>query len=150
MRGRRRPCRAGSRPPNDGQSHPGHDRTDRPRRERSAVSHPGLVNGALFWHNWITTDAVWAEFWLDRQSRAVRGKLAEAVVRDAYARMADRRHVTDLYINQTTLLCITYCTIVGVRKVKPEHRSAELSDRSALRQRHRRLVAAPGFALPTS
>ena len=49
--------------------------------------YPGIVNGALFWDNWIATDAMWAETWLGRRSFAIRGKLAEAVVRDAYARL---------------------------------------------------------------
>ena len=53
--------------------------------------HPSLVNGAFFWDNWIATDAMWADFWLGRRSFAVRGKLAEAVVRDAYARLAGAR-----------------------------------------------------------
>ncbi|MYA41080.1 MAG: hypothetical protein F4Z31_04950 [Gemmatimonadetes bacterium] len=50
--------------------------------------YPGIVNGAFFWDNWIATDAMWAETWLGRRSLAIRGKLAEAVVRDAYARIA--------------------------------------------------------------
>ena len=54
----------------------------------ASASHPGLVNGAFFWDNWIATDEMWVEFWLDRRSFAVRGKLAEAVVRDSYARLA--------------------------------------------------------------
>lgn len=49
--------------------------------------YPGVVNGAFFWDNWIATDAMWAETWLGRRSFAIRGKLAETVVRDAYARM---------------------------------------------------------------
>ena len=49
--------------------------------------YPGIVNGAFFWDNWIATDAMWAETWLGRRSFAIRGKLAEAVVRDAYARL---------------------------------------------------------------
>ncbi len=57
----------------------------------ASASYPGLVNGAFFWDNWIATDAMWAEFWLERRSFAVRGKLAEAVVRDAYARLAGGR-----------------------------------------------------------
>ena len=57
----------------------------------ASASYPGLVNGAFFWDNWIATDAMWAEFWLDRRSFAVRGKLAEAVVREAYARLAEAR-----------------------------------------------------------
>ena len=50
--------------------------------------YPGIVNGAFFWDNWIATDAMWADHWLGRRSFAVRGKLAESVVRDAYARLA--------------------------------------------------------------
>ena len=57
----------------------------------ASSSQPDLVNGAFFWDNWIATDAMWAEFWLDRRSFAVRGKLAEAVVRDSYARLAGAR-----------------------------------------------------------
>ena len=57
----------------------------------ASSSHPDLVNGAFFWDNWIATDAMWAEFWLDRRSFAMRGKLAEAVVRDSYARLAGAR-----------------------------------------------------------
>ena len=57
----------------------------------ASAHHPGLVNGAFFWDNWIATDAMWADFWLGRRSFAVRGKLAEAVVRDAYARLATIR-----------------------------------------------------------
>lgn len=55
----------------------------------ASASHPGLVNGAFFWDNWIATDEMWSEFWLGKRSFAVRRKLAEAVVRDAYARLAN-------------------------------------------------------------
>ena len=57
----------------------------------TSARYPGLVNGAFLWDNWIATDAMWADYWLDRRSFAVRGKLAEAVVRDAYARLAGAR-----------------------------------------------------------
>ena len=57
----------------------------------TSARHPSLVNGAFLWDNWIATDAMWADHWLDRRSFAVRGKLAEAVVRDAYARLAGAR-----------------------------------------------------------
>ena len=50
--------------------------------------YPGIVNGAFFWDNWIATDALWAEFWAGARNMSLRGKLAEEVVRDAYARMA--------------------------------------------------------------
>ncbi len=58
---------------------------------QTSTRYPGLVNGAFFWDNWIATDAMWAEYWLGRRSFAARGKLAEAVVRDAYARLAGAR-----------------------------------------------------------
>ena len=57
----------------------------------TSARYPGLVNGAFFWDNWIATDAMWADYWLGRRSFAVRGKLAEAVVGDAYARLAGAR-----------------------------------------------------------
>ncbi|MCY4646765.1 MAG: Ig-like domain-containing protein [Gammaproteobacteria bacterium] len=58
---------------------------------KASARYPGLVNGAFFWDNWIATNAMWADHWLGRRSFAVRGKLAEAVVRDAYARLAGAR-----------------------------------------------------------
>ena len=57
----------------------------------TSARYPGLVNGAFLWDNWIATDAMWADYWLDRRSFAVRGKLAEEVVRHAYARLAGAR-----------------------------------------------------------
>lgn len=57
----------------------------------TSARYPGLVNGAFFWDNWIATDAMWADYWLGRRSFAARGKLAEAVVRDAYASLAGAR-----------------------------------------------------------
>ena len=57
----------------------------------TSARYPGLVNGAFLWDNWIATDAMWADYWLGRRSFAVRGKLAEEVVRDAYARLAGAR-----------------------------------------------------------
>ena len=55
----------------------------------ASVRYPGIVNGAFFWDNWIARDAMWADYWLDRRSFAFRGKLAETVVRDAYASLAE-------------------------------------------------------------
>ena len=49
---------------------------------------PGIVNGAFSWDNWIATAAIWADHRLGRRGFAVRGKLAEPVVRDTYARLA--------------------------------------------------------------
>lgn len=57
----------------------------------TSARYPSLVNGAFLWDNWIATDAMWAEYWLGRRSFAVRGKLAEGVVRDAYASLAGAR-----------------------------------------------------------
>ena len=56
----------------------------------TAERYPGVMNGAFFWDNWMTTDALWAEFWAGARNTSLRGKLAEDVVRDAYARMAAR------------------------------------------------------------
>ena len=50
--------------------------------------YPGIVNGAFFWDNWITTEALWQEWWAGRRNFAIRGKLAEDVVRAEYARRA--------------------------------------------------------------
>ena len=61
---------------------------------RAWISNPSLKwsernsLNAFSWGNWIATDAMWADHWLGRRSFAIRGKLAEAVVRDAYARLA--------------------------------------------------------------
>ncbi|MDE2979919.1 MAG: Ig-like domain-containing protein [Gemmatimonadota bacterium] len=51
-------------------------------------AHPGLVNGAFFWDNWIATNAMWVEILGDKRTYSFRGKLAEAVVRDVYGRWA--------------------------------------------------------------
>ena len=50
--------------------------------------YPGIVNGAFFWDNWITTEELWQEWAAGRRNFYIRGKLAEAVVRDAYGRLA--------------------------------------------------------------
>ena len=55
---------------------------------RTGDRQPGLVNGVFLWDNWIGTDAMYAERWRDRLFFTVRGKLAEAVVRDVYGRWA--------------------------------------------------------------
>ncbi len=52
----------------------------------ASETYPGIVNGTFFWDNWIATDAMWAETWLNRRSLAIRGKLAETVVRDGYGK----------------------------------------------------------------
>ena len=55
---------------------------------RTGDRYPDLVNGAFLWDNWIGTDAMYAERWRDRLFFTVRGKLAEAVVREVYGRWA--------------------------------------------------------------
>ena len=45
--------------------------------------HPGVLNGAFFWDNWIASDAVWA-YWAGQRTSSIRDKLAEEVVRSAY------------------------------------------------------------------
>lgn len=51
---------------------------------------PGIVNGAFWWDNWIASDAMWAEYWAGRRTYAIRDKLAEEVVRSAYAAAQSR------------------------------------------------------------
>lgn len=46
--------------------------------------YPGVVNGVFYWDNWITTEALWMEWWAGRTSYSIRGKPAEEVVRVAY------------------------------------------------------------------
>ncbi len=48
--------------------------------------YPGIINGAFFWDNWMATEAHWDDWWAGRRSFAIRGKLAEDVVRAEYAR----------------------------------------------------------------
>ncbi|MYB58027.1 MAG: EF-hand domain-containing protein [Gemmatimonadetes bacterium] len=53
------------------------------------TNNPGLLNGIFYWDNWIASDGLWAEWWAGRRSFAIRGKLAEEVVRSAYASYAE-------------------------------------------------------------
>lgn len=46
------------------------------------------MRGAFLSDDWIATDATWADPWPESLSFAIRGKLAEWAVRDAYARVA--------------------------------------------------------------
>ena len=55
---------------------------------RTSERYPGIVNGAFFWDNWITSEALWQEYWAGRRNFSVRGKLAEAVVSRHYGRLA--------------------------------------------------------------
>ena len=54
----------------------------------TAERYPGIINGAFFWGNHIATDEMWAIRRLHRRNFAIRGKLAEEVVRAEYARRA--------------------------------------------------------------
>ncbi len=50
--------------------------------------HPGVVNGAFLWDNWMTSAELWASYWAGRRAFAVRDKVSERVVRATYARTA--------------------------------------------------------------
>ena len=47
---------------------------------------PGVLNGVFYTDNWMASDALWAEWWAGRRSYSIRGKPAEAVIREAYQR----------------------------------------------------------------
>ena len=53
------------------------------------TNNPDVLNGVFYWDNWITSDELWREWWAGRRSFAIRGKLAEDVVRSAYASYAE-------------------------------------------------------------
>ena len=53
-------------------------------------SHPGVVNGAFLWDNWLTSAELWAGYWADHRASHVRDKPAEEIVRSAYALWRDR------------------------------------------------------------
>ena len=55
---------------------------------RTMQRYPGVLKGAFFWDNWITTDELWQAHWARRRSFSIRDKPAEEVVRSAYAQMA--------------------------------------------------------------
>ena len=48
---------------------------------------PGIVNGAFRWTNWIHMEDMWAGQWARERHFGIRGQPADAVVRDAYARL---------------------------------------------------------------
>ena len=47
--------------------------------------YPGVLHGAFFWDNWITSSREWQENWVGWRRHSFRGKLAEDVVRERYA-----------------------------------------------------------------
>ena len=49
---------------------------------------PGLVNGAFFFDNWITTEELWNDTWVYHRGLSIKGKLAEDIIRSAYASYA--------------------------------------------------------------
>ena len=49
--------------------------------------HPGILNGAFFWDNWISSEEIWQDdgYWVGTRTFSLRGRLlAEEVVRTAY------------------------------------------------------------------
>lgn len=50
--------------------------------------HPGVVNALFLWDNWIAGDELWAGYWANRRTFAVRDKLSESIVRGVYSRWA--------------------------------------------------------------
>ncbi len=49
--------------------------------------HPGILNGAFFWDNWVSSEEIWQDdgYWVGTRTFSIRGRpLAEAVVRRAY------------------------------------------------------------------
>ena len=55
--------------------------------------YPGVVNGGFYWDNWITTEALWMEWWAGRRSYSICGKPAEEIVRAAYGEYKEWRYV---------------------------------------------------------
>ena len=47
-------------------------------------TYPGVLNGVFWWDNWLASDAMWNDT-LEWRSFGIRGRLAEDVVRTAYA-----------------------------------------------------------------
>ena len=47
-------------------------------------TYPGVLNGVFWWDNWLASDAEWSKI-LGWRGFGIRGKLAEDVVREAYA-----------------------------------------------------------------
>ena len=48
------------------------------------ANNPDLLNGVFYWDNWITSDELWSEWWVNHRSFAIKEKLAEEVIRSAY------------------------------------------------------------------
>ena len=51
------------------------------------AQHPGILNGAFFWDNWMASEDIWQDdgFWVGTRTFGIRGRrLAEEVVRSAY------------------------------------------------------------------
>ena len=53
---------------------------------RTMSRHPGVVNGAFFWDNWIAGDDLWQTYWARTRSFSIRDKPAGEVVRAQYER----------------------------------------------------------------
>ena len=48
------------------------------------VNNPGVLDGVFYWDNWITSDELWGEWWVNHRSFSIKSKLAEEVIRTAY------------------------------------------------------------------
>ena len=49
---------------------------------------PCVVNGVFFFDNWITSEELWNDTWAYNRGLSIKGKLAEDVIRSAYASYA--------------------------------------------------------------
>ena len=47
-------------------------------------TYPGVVNGLFLWDNWMASDELCSEGWVNFRNFDIRGKLAGEVVRVAY------------------------------------------------------------------
>lgn len=48
------------------------------------ANNPGVLDGVFYWDNWMTSDELWAEWWVKHRSFSIKEKLAEKVIRSAY------------------------------------------------------------------
>ena len=47
-------------------------------------NNPGVLDGVFYWDNWITSDELWAEWWVKHRSFSIKDKLAEKLIRAAF------------------------------------------------------------------
>lgn len=48
------------------------------------ANNPGVLDSVFYWDNWITSDELWAEWWVKHRSFSIKEKLAEEVIWSAY------------------------------------------------------------------